>query len=51
MMLGAVASDGHVMEPSWFQNGVRLQAKNYLKVLKMVVTPRVKANFARQRVV
>ncbi len=51
MMLGVVASDDHIMEPFWFQTGFRLQAKDYLKVLKMVVTPWVRANFAGQRVI
>ncbi len=51
MILGIVASDGRVMEPFWFQTGFRLRAQDYLKVLKTVVMPWVRADFAEQRVI
>jgi len=44
MMLGVVASDGKRMPPNWFPKGLRLDTKEYLKVMENVVKPWINAN-------
>lgn len=39
MVLGVVSSEGHVMQPYFFEKGARLNAERYVEVLKDVVKP------------
>lgn len=39
MMLGVVASTGEKMPPVWFDAGYRLNAEDYLTILKTKVLP------------
>ena len=39
MVLGVVSSEGHVMPPHFFQEGLRVNAAGYIRVLKTVVKP------------
>ena len=39
MMLGVVASTGHKMPPVWFDQGYRLNAADYLEILRTKVLP------------
>ncbi len=47
-MLGIVASDSKAMPPSWFKKGIKIDQKEYLKVLETVVKPWIDKNFAGQ---
>ena len=39
MILGVVNSEGHVMPPHVFQEGLRVNADGYIRVLETVVKP------------
>ena len=39
MVLGVVSSDGDVMPPYFFPEGLRVAANDYIKVLETVVKP------------
>ena len=45
MMLGVVGSDGQKMPPYFFEKGLKINTKVYLKVMKKVVFPWIKQTY------
>ncbi|QQP53735.1 Putative transposable element [Caligus rogercresseyi] len=51
MVLGVVGSDGQKMPPHFFPCGLKINTEEYLKVLRRVVLPWIKATYPGQDVV